>query len=132
MQLSNVIGAAFAFSVWTAASLPNAQELLKKYPAPQVRFEGAVQVGAADARHAVQSDMRTWILPPGLKAERLPLPDDATVIIELHGGNLETLIGDKREQRKPGTIWLVQPGEAITISTEDDSVTLTTLVLRPR
>lgn len=132
MQLSNVIRAAIAFSLWTAANLPNAQEPLRKYPTPQVRFEGAVQVGAADARHAVQSEMRTWILPPGLKAERLPLPDDATVIIELHGGNLETLIGDSREQRKPGAIWLVQPGEAITIRTENDSVTLTTLALRPR
>jgi len=109
-----------------------AQSLLKKYPEPQVRFDGAVQVGAVEARKAVQVDMRTWILAPGLKAERLALPGDAIIIIELHAGKLETLIGDKREQRKPGTIWLVQPGESIAFTTEDDSVTLTTLALRPR
>jgi len=91
-----------------------------------------VQVGAVEARKAVQVDMRTWILAPGLKAERLALPGDAIIIIELHAGKLETLIGDKREQRKPGTIWLVQPGESIAFTTEDDSVTLTTLALRPR
>jgi hypothetical protein len=121
--------ALIACTITTTAA---AQSALKKYPEPRVRFDGAVQVGTVDARTAVQADMRTWILAPGLKAERLALPDDAIVIIELHAGKLETLIGEKREQRKPGSIWLVQPGESIAFTTEDDSVTLTTLALRPR
>jgi len=102
-----------------------------KYPEPRLRFDGVVQVGAADARQRVQVELRTWILAPGLKAERLDLPADASIIVELHAGKLETLSGGKREARKPGTIWLVSPGESIAFTTEDDSVTLTTLALRP-
>jgi hypothetical protein len=115
-------------SALTAAAQPP----LRKYPEPRVRFDGVVQAGAADARKPVQVDLRTWILAPGLKAERLALPADASIVIELHAGTLETLVGDKREQRKPGAIWLVSPGESIAFTTEDDSVTLTTLALRPR
>ena len=76
--------------------------------------------------------MRTWILAPGLKAERLPLPAEANVVIELHAGKLETLTGDKRESRRPGEIWILQPGEPIVITTSDDSVTLTTLAITPK
>ncbi len=121
-----------AFLACAITTTAGAQSPLKKYPEPRVRFDGAVQVGPTNARTAVQADMRTWILAPGLKAERLALPGDAVVIIELHAGKLETLTGDKQEQRKPGSIWLVQPGESIAFTTEDDSVTLTTLTLRPR
>lgn len=132
MYTSSFARAAIALIACAITTTAGAQSPLKKYPEPRVRFDGAVQVGAADARTAVQVDMRTWILAPGLKAERLALPGDAIVIIELHAGKLETRTGDKREQRKPGNIWLVQPGESIAFTTEDDSVTLTTLVLRPR
>jgi hypothetical protein len=109
-----------------------AQEPLRKYPPPQQRFEGVVQVGAAARRKPVQVDLRTWILGPGLRNEQLPLPPDATVIVELHGGELETLVGNQRAARQPGAIWRVRPGERITFSTGDDSATLTTLVLRSR
>ena len=108
----------------------SAKSPLKKYPEPRIRFDGAVQVSTANERKAVQVSMRTWILAPGLKAEQIELPRGATIIIELHACALETLIGDKREQHKPGSIWLVQPGESIAFSTEEDSVTFTTLILR--
>lgn len=132
MQVLKLMRWKFSLSLLMATGLLSAQESIKKYPAPQLRFEGSVQVGPANARQSVQSEMRTWIFPPGLKGERLLVPDDAMVIIELHSGSLETLVADKREPRKPGTIWLVQPGESISISTENDSVTLTTIALRPR
>lgn len=76
--------------------------------------------------------MRTWILAPGLKAERLPLPAEANVVIELHAGKLETLIGDNRVSRKLGEIWTLQPGEPFVVTTSDDSVTLTTLAITPK
>ena len=132
MYASRFVGIVLALVACAMTAFAAAQGTLRKYPEPRVRFEGEVQVGAADARRTVQADMRTWILAPGLKEERLALPGDATMIIELHAGKLETLVGDRREQRKPGTIWLVQPGEPLAFTTQDDSVTLTILALRPR
>lgn len=109
-----------------------AQEPLRNYPPPQQRFEGVVQVGAGGRREAVRLDLRSWILAPGLRHERLPLPQDAVIIIELHAGELETIVGNERTARHPGAIWRVGPGEPMALSTGDDSVTLTTLVLRSR
>jgi hypothetical protein len=106
------------------------QPNLKKYPDPRIRFNNELRVGPHEAR--VQADLRAWILPPGLKAERLPLPAEASVVIELHAGKLETLTGDRREPRSPGDIWLLRPGESIMVNTHDDSVTLTTLAITPR
>ena len=131
MYPSPLARTALALTASALAVTSAAQQPLRKYPEPRIRFDGVVQVGAADARKLVQVDLRTWILAPGLKAERLALPADASIIIELHAGKLETLMGDKREQRKPGAIWLVSPGASIAFTTEDDSVTLTTLALRP-
>ena len=132
MPASGLITTTLAFVACATTAAAAAQGSFIKYPEPRVRFAGNVQVGAADARRTVQVDLQTWILAPGLNAERLALPRDATVIMELHAGKLETLTGDKRIERKPGTFWLVQPGESIAFSTEDDSVTLTTLALRTR
>jgi hypothetical protein len=117
-----------------ASSAASAQELLDESaaPAPHVRFQGEVQVGAPDARTAVQVELRDWILPPGLKERKLPLPEDATVIVELHGGKLVTLSGKEKSDRNVGTTWELQPGEPLILSTYDDSVSITTLVLRPR
>lgn len=128
--LSTCRAAVLLAAVATAGA--GAQEPLRKYPPPQQRFEGVVQAGGAGRRKPVRADLRTWILAPGLRRERLPLPRDAVVIVELHAGELETRVGRQRARRWPGAIWRVRPGEQIAFSTGDDSVTLTTLVLRSR
>lgn len=109
-----------------------AQEPLRKYPPPQQRFEGVVQAGADGRPRRVRADLRTWILAPGLRDERLDLPANAVVVIELHAGAMETRIGRQRTARRPGAIWQIRPGERITFSTGNDSVTFTTLALRSR
>jgi hypothetical protein len=101
---------------------------LVKYPEPQVRFNGELK----RAGGATRVELKTWILAPGLRTERLALPKDAVIVIELHAGKLETLIGDKREPRRLGAVWRVLPGESIAFTTEDDSVTLTTLAIYQR
>ena len=132
MNIRPGLRAALLLIVAAIAGAAAAQTTLTKYPEPRVRFNGELRVGPPQAARTVRVDMRTWILAPGLKAERLPLPAEANVVIELHAGKLETLIGDKRESRKPGEIWILQPGEQIVISTGDDSVTLTTLAITPK
>ena len=107
---------------------PPAPPQLVKYPEPQDRFKGEVKREGGVA----QVEMKTWILAPGLQVERLALPKDAVIVMELHAGKLETLIGDKREPRRLGAVWRVLPGESIGFTTEDDSVTLTTLAIWQR
>lgn len=132
MDIRPGLRAALLLIVAAIAGAAVAQTTLNKYPEPRVRFNDELRVGPLQASRTVRVDMRTWILAPGLKAERLPLPAEANVVIELHAGTLETLIGDKRESRKPGAIWILQPGEPIVITTGDDSVTLTTLAITPK
>jgi len=126
--LQMVAASAIAASVGAQPASPPAPRQLVKYPEPQVRFQGEVK----RERGVARVEMKTWILPPGLQLERLSLPKDAVIVIELHAGKLETLIGDKREPRRLGAVWRVLPGESIAFTTEDDSVTLTTLAIWQR
>jgi len=132
MDIRQGLRAAVLLIVAAIASMTVAQPNLKKYPEPRVRFNDELRVRPPEARRMVNADLRTWILAPGLKAERLPLPAEASVVIELHAGKLETLTGDRRKPRKPGEIWLLRPGESIVVNTSDDSVTLTTLAITPQ
>jgi len=88
MDIRQGLRAAVLLIVAAIASMTVAQPNLKKYPEPRVRFNDELRVRPPEARRMVNADLRTWILAPGLKAERLPLPAEASVVIELHAGKL--------------------------------------------
>lgn len=94
----------------------------------QVRFSGPLKLRAGARIVPGMIDYRTWTIPPTTRS-RLDLPP-GRILVELHSGKLLTVSGDQQQRRQPGEFWMLQPGETMTIQTEDDTAILNTIVAR--
>ena len=94
----------------------------------RMRFSGPVETRAGERLARPSVDYRTWTIPEHTRT-RLELPA-GRVLVELHSGKLLTVVGDQQQRRQPGEFWTMQPGEALTVQTEDDTAMLSTIVTR--
>lgn len=117
-----------------AASIAVAQVTeTKPFVEPQNRFSGVIETRVQGKPATVRVDYKVWSIGPGLRLERLPQDARGEVLYELHSGKLTTRTGDQPVDRKPGSFWVVGPGEQQSLQTYDDMVVLRTIaVLRLR
>ena len=79
----------------------------------------------------VRVEVNHWIIGGNTRVEKLPLPQDGTVVAQVRGGELTAIIAGRREPRKEGAIFTVPRGAALGVETEDDSAILETVVVVP-
>lgn len=92
------------------------------------RFEGAAYLGRDSV--AVRVDVRMFSIPGRQKLDALPLPFRGTLVVELRGGELATVIDGRRVERREGEVWLVPPGSAMRLETEDDTAVIQVTLLQ--
>lgn len=104
----------------------------KPTPAPRApagverleRFHGTVRIGDKDVSVAID----TWLIPNGQKIDALPLPLRGSMVVELRGGTIVTIIGGRRVKRRPGEFWTVPAASSMALETKDDSAAIATTV----
>jgi hypothetical protein len=89
------------------------------------RFAGAVRVGDKDVQVAID----TWLLPNATKVDALSLPLKGSVVVELRGGSIVTIIEGHRQSRTAGDFWALPAGSTMGLETGDDSAALQTTVV---
>lgn len=67
-----------------------------------------------------------WIIDGN---QRISIPVEGTMLIELKAGDLATIIGGTRAQRREGEFWTVPKGATLILETEDDSAVIETTVI---
>jgi len=70
--------------------------------------------------------LRQWIIEGG---QKISIPVEGTMLIELKAGELATVIAGKREERREGEFWTVPKGATILFETGDDSAVIETTVV---
>jgi len=96
---------------------------------PIERFSGPVTVRARDgSARVVQVVVRNWIVDNRQKIARFP--EEGPVIVQLTGGELVTIIGGQRQERKSGEFWTVPAGSTMSLETGNDSAALQTVAIR--
>ncbi len=93
------------------------------------RFAGEVVVGEAPALKTVRVVVQQWSIGGGLELEELPLEAHGLLVAQLRGGELTTLIGGERVERREGEFWTVPPGAKMGLATEDDTAVLRLAVI---
>ena len=92
---------------------------------PIERFDGPVTVRAGSGgTRAVRVRIRTWGIP---NRQRVVLPEQGYVVVRLMAGDLTTVSGEARQQRKEGDFWTVPAGQQLMLETGRDTVTLSVL-----
>ena len=94
-----------------------------------IKFEGALALDDRGLAERVQIDYRTWYLQPRNTVRSLPFDAKGYLVVELHSGKLSTVIGDTKQQRQLGEIWVVPPDAIMTLESEDDTVIFKTIFL---
>lgn len=96
---------------------------------PVERFSGPVTVRARDgSSRVVQVVIRNWIIDNRQTIARFP--EDGPLIVQLTGGELVTIIGGHRQERKSGEFWTVPARGTMSIETGNDSAALQTVTIR--
>jgi hypothetical protein len=77
----------------------------------------------------VRVEMRTWSVRGGVELDRLPMELEGTMIVQLRGGELETIIDGERRRRTEDEFWTVPAGTEMGLETEDDTATFDTIIV---
>ena len=93
------------------------------------RFSGSVRVQTTGGATAVKVEIVNVNVSAGQSVDRLPLPYDGTLMVHLQAGEITTVIGGRREQRRQGQIWTVPPGVAMGLATGRDAASLQTILV---
>lgn len=96
--------------------------------AAQVRREEAKTLKSADplALEPVNVEIRNWTIGGGLKLEKLDVPSNGTLVVQLRAGEMTTIIEGERVERREGDFWTVEAGQVMAVETEDDTAILQT------
>jgi quercetin dioxygenase-like cupin family protein len=65
----------------------------------------------------------------GQSVDRLPLPFEGTLTVHLQAGEITTVIGGRREQRRQGQTWTVPAGVPMGLATGRDAASLQTILV---
>jgi hypothetical protein len=65
----------------------------------------------------------------GQSVDRLPLPFEGTLTVHLQAGEITTVIGGRREQRRQGQTWTVPVGVPMGLATGRDAASLQTILV---
>jgi hypothetical protein len=117
--------------VWfaIAAAFGVAQEAPRVVPPKAVeRFAGKILLREPQP-HEISVSIHNWIIRGGQKIAALELPAKGTLLVQLRGGSLLTVIAGRRQQRKEGEFWTVPAGAAMGIETGDDSAIIQTTII---
>jgi hypothetical protein len=67
-----------------------------------------------------------WIISEN---QRISIPVEGTMLIELKAGELATIIGGMRVERREGEFWTVPKGANVIFETQDDSAVIETTII---
>jgi quercetin dioxygenase-like cupin family protein len=117
-------------TVMAAVSLqsPSAQEARIAAATATERFVGTLVLRRPQARN-VRVAVHNWIIRGRQRLAALELPLKGTMVVQLRGGSLTTIIGAASQKRHEGEYWIVPPGATMGIQTDDDSAVIQTLVI---
>jgi hypothetical protein len=79
-------------------------------------------VDKAGVRRAIQVSLTQWSLTGGLDVARFP--QRGLLVVQLGGGDVTTIIGKRRQDRRVGEFWTVAPDSGMGVKTKDDQVIL--------
>lgn len=88
------------------------------------RFSGTVQVQTPTGRRPVRVEIINIDVRGQYATDRVELPFDGTLMVNLQAGEITTVIGGKRESRRQGQIWTVPAGVPMGVTTGQDSASL--------
>jgi hypothetical protein len=114
------------WSIVLAICLAPAQQQNNPHVTTTERFAGSVRVRGQD--QPVKVLIQNWTIDERQTIASLPLPAGGTVVAQLRGGKLITIIDGKREPRQTEDWWTVPAGKTMGIETEDDTATLQVIV----
>jgi hypothetical protein len=96
---------------------------------PFERFDGTLLLRARDGTSkALRVVVRNWIIDNRRKIESFP--ESGFMIVELHSGELTTVIDGNRQERKGGEFWTVPAGATMSVETGNDSAVVQTISIR--
>lgn len=128
-----------AIAVLTLPEPSSAQEAYEGGVQVTPRFNGDVAMrSAAEAAGPAASDRMAPMgveifniaIGGGQTIERLAVPEDATLILQLRGGELLTVIDGERTDRAEGEFWTVLPGQSMVLVTDDDTAVISVTAIR--
>jgi quercetin dioxygenase-like cupin family protein len=90
-------------------------------------FSGELQLLERD--DGVRVEVRNWSIAGGTRLEDLPLRSAGLLIVQLRGGELTTIIGDEKRERREGEYWTVPSGMAMGLVTTDDAAIIQIVVV---
>lgn len=90
-------------------------------------FTGEVVVRTAAGPAAVRVEIRNWTIRGHTRVEKLPLPPGGTVVAQVRGGELTTIINGQRREWREDQFFTVPRGAELGVETEDDSAILQTI-----
>lgn len=95
------------------------------------RFSGEVAARAPgpeaarlDETEPIAVQILNVSLTGGQEVDRLPVREDATLILQLRAGELVTVIDGVRVEREEGEFWTVTPDQEMVLVTEDDTAVI--------
>ena len=74
-------------------------------------------------------DIRLWSIRGHQRVAGLVLPLRGVMIVELRAGEVTTIIGGRRVERREGDIWTVPEDAVMQLETEDDTAVIQTTVV---
>lgn len=93
------------------------------------QFSGETVLKTGEPVHV---DIRVWIVVGGTELERLPMDRSGLMIVQLRGGELQTMIAGERREWREDDFWTVPRGARMALATEDDSAIFQTIVISER
>jgi hypothetical protein len=101
------------------------------------RFDGKTRVRVRDPQGQTQIvevnvRIQNWAIEGRQKVDALPLQASGLMIVQLRGGELTTVIGGKRQERKEGEFWTVLPGAPMGAETKNDTASFQTIMVSDR
>jgi quercetin dioxygenase-like cupin family protein len=93
------------------------------------RFAGSVRVQTPSGPNSVRVEITNVDVRGRHSIDRLELPFEGTLMVHLQAGEITTVIGGKREERRQGQIWTVPPGVPMGLTTGRDAASLQTILV---
>jgi hypothetical protein len=93
------------------------------------RFSGAVQILTPSGPSSVRVEITNIDIRGGHTVERLALPFEGLLLLQLQAGELTTTIDGKPEQRTQGQAWTVPPAVPLGLTTGRDAASLQSILI---
>lgn len=93
------------------------------------RFSGSVRLRSSTGPQEVRVEITNVDLRGGSTIDRLELPFEGTLMVNLQAGEVTTTIDGKKEERHQGQIWTVPPGVPMGLTTGRDAASLQTILV---